>query len=118
MTNQEVLEKLREAEQLVIRALRIMHEVRAASVKSENADGIKRKDQTACSSLITHLFRLVEPHVVSGADEDVEIDVESDWAPRGELGGFRLRYEIICGYRQWAGYPNPWKYPKVNPSNS
>lgn len=113
MTNQEVLEKLREAERLVIQVLRIMHEVRAATAAFKNANRTKLQDQSACSDLITYLFRMVEPHVVSGAEEDVQIDVESDFDPRGELGRFRLRYEVLCGYRRLVIARPSWKYPKV-----
>ena len=112
MTNQEILEKLLEAERLVIRALRIMHEVRVAVTESSNAPDLIRKDQSAAFSLITHLFRVIEPHHIEDADK-IDIDVaKSDWAPRGEWGIFRLRYEVLCGLRRWDGFPRG-KYPKV-----
>lgn len=115
MTNPEILEKLREAERLVIQALRIMHEVRVATAGATNKRHEVRRDADDCSEMITHLFRLVEPHVTEGdpAEHPLPIDVvDSDWCPRGILGVFRMRYEILCGLRRSAGV-NSWKFPKV-----
>ncbi len=115
MTNQEILAKVREAELLVIRVLRIMHEIRIASASATNRRYEVRRDAEDSRELISHLFRLVEPNVTE-ADPAVnplpDNVVESDWAPRGILGTFRMRYEILCGLRRWEGHPS-WKYPKV-----
>lgn len=116
MTNPEILEKLREAERLVIQALRIMHEVRIATAAAANKRHEVRRDATDCSELITHLFRLVEPNITEGDPQfnPLPIEVmESDWVPRGILGSFRMRYEILCGLRAQASGVFSWKFPKV-----
>jgi hypothetical protein len=116
MTNPEILEKVREAERLIIQALRLMHEIRIATATAENKRAIQRRDACDCAELITHLFRLVEPHYTE-ADPTTWVPpiemVESDWCPRGILGNFRLRYEVMCGIRAQSGGVYSWLFPKV-----
>lgn len=107
MTNEEKLAKLREVESLVVQATDLMYEIKRSSASS-GKDG--RWDAESCADICNSLFRLVEPGVTSHPEYISIEEVNGDHAPRGSISCFRLRYEILCGIRKFAG---GWSYPKV-----
>lgn len=113
MTNKEVLTQLRKAESLVIEALRIMYAVGDACSELDNANSVKRRDRSDSKEACYQLFKLVEPNYVPDGPENLTVEIANAGAhaPRGLLGSYRLRYEILCGEREWVG---GWNYPKVS----
>lgn len=112
MNNHVVLEKLQRAEALVIEALRLMYEIKEEVEIADNPPHIKRQDRKNCEELCYTLFKLVEPNHLKDGPETITIELANNTslAPRGLLGGFRLRYEVLCGVRCWL---SGWEYPKV-----
>ena len=107
MTNEEKLAKLREVESLVIQAVRLLDEIKDDT--SNDRTPRFRKDAEDCAHIYSTLFRLVEP-ATHHPEISLEEDTNSDYAPRGAVSCFRLRYEILCGVRKHA---SGWLYPKT-----
>lgn len=113
MTDREILDQLLRAEELVIEAAQIVQNVRVESQKRDNAvHALKRRNNSDCGEIFLALFRLVEPNTIDNPSEITVESVRGDFAPRGSLSSFRLRYEVVCGIRKHAG-GNSFRYPFV-----
>lgn len=133
MLDQEVLDQLLLAEELIIKAARILRDVQVKSQERDsspttfmNAHSLRRRDYKDAEGISRVLFHLVEPYHTEDpftlTVEELRDGKYNAWAPRGDLSIFRHRYELLTGAREakfitsdrpypydTAGY---WIYPK------
>jgi hypothetical protein len=136
MTDRDILAQIHQAEEYIVKAAVILHQVHQETDKRteipsdypSNLRQVIRRDREACTTLFSQLFQMVEPWVLDCREELSWEGVQhpsfngksvDDRYPRGELSCFRYRYEILAGVRKavptgrfWDGTVD-WRYPKV-----